>query len=66
MDLTNCQLCPRACSVNRESGELGFCGAGAKVKVALASLHQWEEPCLVGENGAGTVFFSHCNLHCVF
>jgi putative pyruvate formate lyase activating enzyme len=45
---------------------LGFCGAGENLRVALVSLHKWEEPCLVGENGAGTIFFSHCNLKCVY
>ena len=45
---------------------LGFCGAGEKLRVALVSLHRWEEPCLVGERGAGTIFFAHCNLKCVY
>ena len=63
--LKNCRLCPRNCNVNRTE-KVGFCGAGKNVRVALVSLHKWEEPCLVGENGAGTVFFSHCNLRCVF
>jgi putative pyruvate formate lyase activating enzyme len=45
---------------------VGFCGAGEKVRIALVSLHQWEEPCLVGAKGAGTVFFSYCNLRCVY
>ena len=64
--MEKCNLCPRNCRVDRSKGERGLCGAGWNPKVALASLHQWEEPCLVGENGAGTVFFSHCNLQCVF
>jgi putative pyruvate formate lyase activating enzyme len=45
---------------------VGFCGAGEKVRIALVSLHQWEEPCLVGAKGAGTVFFSYCSLRCVY
>ena len=65
LDITNCNLCPRRCGVDRRS-QAGFCGAGAKVRIALVSLHQWEEPCLVGEKGAGTVFFSYCNLRCVY
>lgn len=65
MNLESCELCPRRCGVNRTTG-VGFCGAGEKICVALVSLHKWEEPCLVGENGAGTVFFAHCNLRCVF
>lgn len=64
--LVSCRLCPRACGINRLAGEIGNCGAGARPKVALACLHQWEEPCLTGKNGAGTVFFSYCNLHCIF
>lgn len=61
-----CELCPRRCKVDRSKGERGFCGAGNLPKVALVSLHQWEEPCIAGAKGAGTVFFSHCNLRCVF
>ena len=60
-----CELCPRRCRVDRAK-TLGFCGAGEKLRVALVSLHKWEEPCLVGKNGAGTIFFSHCNLKCVY
>ena len=66
LDLGICTVCPWQCGVNRLAGETGACGAGALPKVALVSLHQWEEPCFVGEHGAGTVFFSYCNLHCVF
>ena len=65
-DLAKCELCPRRCGVNRLAGEVGYCGAGALAKVALVSLHTWEEPCIAGDRGAGTVFFSHCNLGCVF
>ncbi len=63
-----CTICPRYCKVNRAMGQRGFCGAGAMPKVALVSLHKWEEPCLIGADGrgAGTVFFSHCNLRCCF
>ena len=61
----SCELCPRKCRVDRKKS-VGFCGASEKIRVALVSLHKWEEPCLVGENGAGTIFFSHCNLKCVF
>ena len=63
--LKSCELCPRRCKVDR-TVEKGFCGAGEKVRVALVSLHEWEEPCLNGENGAGTIFFSHCSLRCAF
>ena len=60
-----CEMCPRRCRVDRVS-RLGFCGAGENLHVALVSLHEWEEPCLVGRRGAGTIFFAHCNLKCVY
>lgn len=60
-----CNLCPRKCGVNR-NGHKGFCGMGSEISAARAFLHQWEEPCISYKNGAGTVFFSGCNLHCVF
>lgn len=61
----NCTLCPRNCSVDREK-QKGFCGATSTLKIARAALHFWEEPCLSGEHGSGTIFFSHCNLKCIF
>ena len=64
--LLNCTLCPRNCGVNRKIGEKGFCKASENPKVARYSLHFWEEPCISGENGSGTVFFSNCTLKCVF
>ena len=63
--LESCELCPRNCKVNRNE-KVGFCGAGIKIRIALVSLHKWEEPCLTGKNGAGTIFFSRCNLKCVY
>ena len=63
--LENCMLCPRKCRVNRYK-EKGFCGATNKVKVAYYSLHMWEEPIISGDNGSGTIFFSHCNLRCLY
>lgn len=67
LDLLNqCTLCPRNCKVNRNNGELGFCKASSNIKIARASLHYYEEPCISGENGSGAVFFSNCNLKCVF
>lgn len=62
----NCNLCYRNCNVNRSLGELGFCRSKDKVKIAKVSLHNWEEPCISGHNGSGTIFFSNCNLKCVF
>lgn len=64
--LDECTLCHRNCKVNRNSNEMGFCKASNKVKIAKASLHLWEEPPISQGNGSGTVFFSHCNLNCVF
>ncbi len=64
--LNNCNVCARNCFVNRNEGKLGFCRSGATVKVAKAYGHMWEEPCISGEKGSGTVFFSNCNLRCVF
>lgn len=61
-----CNICPRRCGADRENGSLGFCGASNKIRIARAALHFWEEPCLSGKNGAGTVFFSHCNMKCVY
>ena len=63
--LKKCNLCPRNCGVNRYES-LGFCKASDKVKVAYYSLHPWEEPVISGINGSGTVFFSNCNLKCIF
>lgn len=60
-----CNLCPRKCGVDRNI-KSGFCKAEADIKAARASLHMWEEPPISGKNGSGTVFFSHCNLKCVF
>lgn len=61
-----CVLCPRLCNVNRGEGQKGFCGGGSLVRVARAALHFWEEPCISGESGSGTVFFSGCTMRCVF
>lgn len=65
MDYGFCTLCPRMCGADRRTGT-GFCGCSDKLKAARAALHQWEEPCISGENGSGTVFFSGCTLKCVF
>lgn len=65
-DMTACRLCPRECGADRTKGGKGICGASDKIICARASLHQWEEPCLSGNKGSGTVFFSGCNMGCVF
>lgn len=61
----NCNLCPRKCNADRTKS-VGFCGATDTITVSKAYLHKWEEPCISGENGSGTVFFSPCNLKCVY
>ena len=64
--MSDCCLCPRQCHADRREGELGFCRSGADITAARASLHMWEEPCISGCCGSGTVFFSGCNLRCIF
>ena len=64
--LEKCTLCPHKCGVNRIKGEIGRCKSTDKVKIALYSTHEFEEPCISGINGSGTVFFSNCNLNCIF
>lgn len=61
----NCSICPRKCNADRENS-VGFCKSPAEFRLARAALHFWEEPCISGENGSGTVFFSGCNLKCVY
>ena len=61
-----CDLCPRACRVDRSTGERGICGETDRLRVARAALHMWEEPCISGKAGSGAVFFCGCALHCVF
>lgn len=63
---SSCTLCPRNCHADRMHGQLGYCSMPDSVLVARASLHMWEEPCISGTNGSGTVFFTGCNLKCVF
>lgn len=66
INLSKCNMCPHKCGVNRLEGKVGFCKAGKNVKVALASIHKFEEPCISKINGSGTVFFSNCNLNCAY
>lgn len=61
-----CKLCPRECNVDRGLDKTGFCKVPNHIKVARAALHFWEEPCISGDEGSGTVFFSGCNLRCVY
>ena len=64
--MSDCTLCPRNCHVNRLEGKRGYCGQTAQLTAARAALHMWEEPCICGNEGSGTVFFSGCSLRCVF
>ncbi len=61
-----CILCPRECKVDRTAGAVGVCGVGARVRLARAALHYWEEPCISGTSGSGAVFFCGCGLKCVY
>lgn len=64
--LEKCTICPHKCGVNRSNGKKGRCKCDNKLKIALASLHMFEEPCISGTNGSGTIFFSNCNLNCIY
>ena len=65
-ELEKCEICPHKCNVNRENGQIGRCKCNNKIKIALVSTHEYEEPCISGKNGSGTVFFSNCNLNCMY
>ena len=65
-ELAHCMLCPRECGVDRLHGQKGVCGVPGQLLAARASLHRWEEPCLSGSRGSGTVFFSGCGLGCIY
>ena len=64
--LQKCEICPHKCKIDRTKNQVGRCKSKDTVKVALASIHNFEEPCISGRNGSGTVFFSNCNLSCEF
>lgn len=64
--MEKCLMCPRGCSVDRDLGERGFCGVTNEYVIGSADLHFWEEPCISGSRGSGAIFFSGCNLRCVF
>lgn len=65
-DLNKCEVCPHKCKVNRNYNQIGRCKSTDKIKIALYSTHDFEEPCISGKNGSGTVFFSNCNMNCIF
>ena len=64
--LEKCQICPHDCKINRNENQIGRCKSTNKIKIALYSVHNFEEPCISGKNGSGTVFFSNCNMNCVY
>ena len=64
--LESCTICPHNCKVNRLEGKIGRCRSSKNIKIALSSLHFAEEPCISGKNGSGTIFFSNCNLRCIY
>ena len=65
-ELESCNICPHRCNINRAQGLIGRCKCNNKIKIALASIHKYEEPCISGKNGSGTIFFSNCNLNCIY
>ena len=64
--LDRCDICPHNCNINRNKGEIGRCKSTNKIKIALYSIHKFEEPCISGDKGSGTVFFSNCNMNCIY
>ena len=64
-EYVNCRLCPRNCAVDRNE-KSGFCKMPVDMYIGRASLHMWEEPCISGTRGSGTIFFAGCNLKCVY
>lgn len=65
-ELEECNICPHKCKVNRSNGNKGRCKCDDSIKIALASVHYYEEPCLSEGNGSGTIFFTNCNLNCIY
>lgn len=65
-ELDKCIICPHNCKINRNKNQIGRCRAKNTVKIALYSTHEFEEPCISGKKGSGTVFFSNCNLNCIY
>lgn len=64
--LYKCEICPRKCEVNRNNNQIGWCKSTDRVKIGLYSTHDFEEPCISGDKGSGTVFFSNCTMNCIF
>ena len=64
--LESCTLCPHMCKVNRINNQKGRCRCDGSIKIGLSHLHHFEEPCISGKGGSGTIFFSNCNLNCIY
>ena len=64
-ELKKCEICPHKCKIDRTK-QIGRCKATDKVKIALYSIHNFEEPCISGTKGSGTIFFSNCNMNCIY
>ena len=64
--LNSCTICPHKCGINRNNGKIGRCKSKDTVKIALYSIHDFEEPCISGDKGSGTIFFSNCNMNCIY
>ena len=64
--LEKCEICPHKCGINRNNNQIGRCKSKDRIKIALYSTHDFEEPCISGTKGSGTVFFSNCNMNCIF
>ncbi len=64
--LNKCEICPHRCKINRNEGQIGRCKSKDTIKIGLYSVHNYEEPCISGQNGSGTVFFSNCNMSCIY
>lgn len=65
-ELNECTICPHMCKINRLNQNIGKCKCDNRIKIALSSLHHFEEPCISGSSGSGTIFFSNCNLNCIY
>lgn len=65
-ELEKCEICPHKCGINRNENKIGRCKSKDTIKIALYSTHDFEEPCISGKRGSGTIFFSNCNMNCIF
>ncbi len=66
LELEKCEVCPHKCKINRENGQIGRCKSKDTIKIAKVSIHEYEEPCISGKKGSGTIFFSNCTMNCIF